>query len=144
MKIMFMLATMVAMGTLAYSQGKKEADEIRKVVTTWAQAADRQDAEAAGAQMDDNCRVVMNRLFGQTEVGTMDKNAYLEGLRAKKFGGTCRTLKFKKIHVMGTTATVILEMRSDALEFQSSLQLIQDAQGMWRIVADLPFVTKRV
>lgn len=123
------------------AQGKAESKKIQETIRQWAQAADAQNADAAGEFLDAQYRIVMNRLMGSMEVRTVDKGTYLQMLRDKKLGGDSRELKFKRITVTGTTASVQLEMTGKKLHFQSFLQLIQDADGQWKLVSDVPFVT---
>lgn len=70
---------------------------------------------------------------------TIDKAAYLQLLRDKQIGGLPRILKFKSVTVIGSDASVLLDMCS-TLDFQSFIQLIQDADGNWLLLANLPFV----
>jgi ketosteroid isomerase-like protein len=141
MKGLLLVLMMTFAGVAAtYAQGKAESKKIQAAITQWAQAADLQNAEAAGAFLDDNYLIVMNRLFGSAEVATMDKTTYLQMLREKKFGGDPRILKFKRITVTGSIASVQLEMTGSKLQFRSFIQLIQDPQGNWKLVSDVPYI----
>lgn len=141
MKVLLLILMMTLTGVaMAYAQGKTESKKIQAAITQWAQAADLQNAEVAGTFLDDRYRIVMNRLFGSADVSTMDKATYLQMLREKKFGGDPRVLKFKRITVTGSTASVQLEMTGSKLQFQSFIQLIQDAQGNWKLVSDVPYI----
>jgi hypothetical protein len=137
--ILIVMMTVAAMAT-ANGQGKAESKKIQAAIRQWAKAADAQDADAAGAFLDAQYRIVMNRLLGSTEVRTLDRGTYLQMLRDKKLGGDPRELKFKRVSVTGTIASVQLEMTGKKLQFQSFIQLIQDAEGNWKLVSDVPYV----
>jgi ketosteroid isomerase-like protein len=140
MKILTLLMMAFAGVASAHAQGKMENKKIEAAITQWAKAADLQNADAAGAFLDDKYSIVMNRLFGAPDVSTMDKATYLQMLREKKFGGDPRVLKFKRITVVGTIASVQLEMTGQKLKFSSFIQLAQDASGNWKLVSDIPYI----
>lgn len=143
MKIISMFLAMSLIGSaVAMAQDKVEAKKIRQVVTDWAKAADAQDADAVAPFLDAHFRVIMNRLFGQSEVSVVDRDAYLQMVRDKKIGGQPRALKFRRITIAGSNAAVELEMTSPILHFHSLIQLVQDASGLWRLISDLPTVRK--
>lgn len=135
-----MLMGGLLIGSTTFAQNKSATEAVKSAVRQWAAAADRQDADAAAQWMADEFRIVGNRLFGSPDVTTTDKATYLQLLRDKKLGGLPRTLKFKAVTVYGANASVTLEMQSSALRFESFIQLIQGADGNWRLVADLPHV----
>lgn len=137
--LMLMMMAFLSVATV-YAQGKAESKKIQAAITQWAQAADLQNADAAGAFLDEKYSIVMNRLFGSKDVTTMDKATYLQMLRDKKLGGDPRVLKFKRITVVGTIASVQLEMTGKKLKFDSFIQLAQDAEGNWKLVSDVPYV----
>jgi hypothetical protein len=140
--MILILMSIALFSSTAIAQGKAATEDVKEAVRQWAAAADRQDADAAAPWMSDQFRMVGNRLFGSPDVSATDKALYLELLRDKKIGGLPRTLKFKSVVVLGANAHVQLEMLSSALRFDSFIQLVQGADGKWRLLADLPHVTK--
>ena len=65
----------------------KEMKNIEKAIIGFAQAADNSDADKLATYLDDNYRIVMNRMFGSAEIATMNKVDYLENIKTKVFGG---------------------------------------------------------
>jgi Domain of unknown function (DUF4440) len=141
MKHMILILVGLALSSsTVLAQNKAETENVKEAVRQWASAGDRQDPDAAAAFMAEEFRMVGNRLFGSPDVSTTDKALYLQLLRDKKIGGLPRTVKFKAVTVLGANAAVTVQLQSSALRFDSLLQLIQGADGKWRLVADLPQV----
>jgi len=141
MKTMILFMMVFSAISSLNAQDRNEGKKIQNAIRQWAQAADAQNADAAAIHLDTHYRIVMNRLMGSPDVRTVDKETYLQMLRDKKLGGDARTLKFKRIKVVGSTASVELEMTGKKLHFQSLIQLIQDAEGNWKLVSDVPQIT---
>lgn len=118
----------------------QQADEkaIKQTITEFAQAGDAQDADKLATYLDANYRVVMNQLFGSTEVAVMPREAYLQKIRAKEFGGDSRQLTFQHIEINGNTACARVTMAGKKATFKSLLVLVKDKNNKWLIVSDVP------
>jgi ketosteroid isomerase-like protein len=137
MKKYVLLGALTFFGLLARAQSK-EVKEVKETVLAFAKAGDAQDAELLGTYLDEHYRVVMNRLFGNTELVVMTREVYLAKIRNKEFGGDTRTLVFHDIQVNGQTAVVRVRMEGSKLTLESTLLLTQDTKGKWRLVCDVP------
>lgn len=117
-----------------------EVKEIKSTIIAFAQAGDKNDADALNNYLDDNFRVVMNQLFGSTEVSILSKSIYIDKIRKKEFGGDKRKLVFDTIMLNGNTASVKVTMKGSKMTLISLINLVKDKDGNWKIVSDLPIV----
>jgi ketosteroid isomerase-like protein len=134
------LVILISVLGLNVNAQKNEMKAIRKTITAFAKAADNSDAKELANYLDDNYRIVMNRLFGSEKVSIMPRSIYLEKIRTKEFGGDKRTLEFKEVIVNGTTATAQVSFKGAKMTFVSLLMLIKNEQGDWKLVSDTPIV----
>jgi len=75
---------------MSCSAQKTEVQNVEKVIAAFSKAGDDNNAEKLATYLDDNYRIVMNRLFGSTEVSVMPKSVYLDKISSKEFGGDKR------------------------------------------------------
>ena len=119
-----------------------ETEAIEKTILQFSKAADEQSVKDLEAVLDENYRVVMNRLFGSTTATVLTKNAYLNKIRNKEFGGDKRTVNIENILINGETASVKATFKGEKMTFVSIMTLIKNADGQWLLVSDLPTVIK--
>ena len=122
-----------------YAQAS-DADKIKATVTGFAKAADMNDADKLAGYLDANYRLVLNRLFGSSEVNIMPREVYLEKIRKKEFGGDTRKVTFDDLIINGTTATVKAILKGKKATFISLITLVQNADGHWKLVSDVPMI----
>lgn len=136
------VGAMTFAGCQAQSENTKnpEMKKIEQTVHTFSQAGDSQDAEKLDDILDDNYRIVMNRLFGSSEVSVMSKSVYLDKIKIKEFGGDKREVTINEIILNNNIATAKATFKGEKSTFISNLQLIQNAEGDWKIVSDIPFI----
>ncbi|MGB3589700.1 MAG: nuclear transport factor 2 family protein [Tunicatimonas sp.] len=123
--------------------GKAQTSEVRdieKVVSAFAKAGDENDAEKLATYLDDNYRVVMNRLFGSSEVSILPRSIYLEKIKSKEFGGDERDVTVEDVVINGETASAKVTMKGIKATFVSLMVLIKDAEGDWKLVSDTPTI----
>lgn len=123
--------------------GKAQTQEMKNIETTiteFAKAGDESDAKKLASYLDDNYRVVMNRLFGSKVASVMTKPVYLEKIRTKEFGGDKRVLTIEQITLNRTTASAKVIFKGTKMTFVSLLTLIQGADGSWKLISDTPMV----
>lgn len=82
-----LISLLALFATLGGSAESSEEEAIKKVITSFVQAGDNNDANALEKTLDNNYRIVMNRLFGSDEVDIMSKDIYLEKIKSKEYGG---------------------------------------------------------
>lgn len=122
------------------AQKGNEAKAIGETILQFAQAADAQNADKLDELLDSNYRIVMNQLFGSTEVIVMDKSMYLAKINAKEFGGDKRQVKMGKMDVNGNTANVKVTFTGAKMSFASFIQLVKTREGTWKIVNEMPVI----
>lgn len=134
---MSILALFITVGCKAQSADEKA---IKETILAFSKAGDKNDAEKLASYLDDNYRVVMNRLFGSREVSTMSKEEYLEKIRTKEYGGDNRKVNVETIVLNGSTASAKVSLVGSKMTFVSILTLIQDENKDWKLVSDVPVV----
>ena len=128
------------LSVMATSAQKNEIQAIEIVISEFALAGDENNAEKLATCLDDNYRVVMNRLFGSKEVSIMSKSIYLEKIKSKEYGGDKRVLTIDNVLVNGTTASAKVIFKGKKMTFVSIITLIQDSKGNWKLISDVPIV----
>lgn len=128
--------------TLGAVHAQTEKEEVKKVITQFTQAADQQDADGVATLLHEDFRVVMNQLFGSSDVSFMNKIVYVQLIRDKKMGGDKRTIEFVSVDVVNQNASVKVLLKGKTMVFESLLHLIKTADGKWQLINDLPFATK--
>lgn len=126
--------------TTTHAQGEQEA--VKATVIKFVKAADEQDAELVATMLNKRFRVVMNRLFGDTEVNEMERDAYVQLIKDKKMGGDKRSVEFISVEVAAQNASVHVKLKGKTMVFDSFIQLVKTADGKWQLVNDLPHATK--
>lgn len=135
--ILIMLIAMI--GTMTYAQ-KNEEKSIKKVITNFAKAADNSDATKLATYLDENYRIVMNRLFGSESVSIINKTDYLAKIESKEWGGDKRKVEVLSIVVNGNTASAHVSLQGEKATFISIFTLIKNADGEWLLVSDIPII----
>jgi len=126
----------------AVSSNAQSSDEkaIKETIIAFSKTGDVNDADKLATYLDDNYRIVMNRLFGGQEVSIMPKEVYLEKIRTKEYGGDSRTVEIESMIINGSTASVKASFLGTKMTFVSILTLIKDGNSRWKIVGDMPVV----
>ncbi|WP_248724156.1 nuclear transport factor 2 family protein [Seonamhaeicola sp. ML3] len=125
---------------LCCSSQNSELENIKEVITAFAKAGDKNDSQELAMYLDDNYRIVMNRLFGSESVVIMDKSTYLKKIESKEFGGDKRQLNFENITINGSSASVKVTFKGEKMTFVAILCLIQNKEGKWKLVSDIPVI----
>lgn len=133
----------VTIGTLFTTIGSaQDLDKkaITKTIETFSKAADRNDAVKLETVLDHNYRIIMNRLFGSTDVIVMNKATYLEKIKSKEYGGDKRELSIQDIMINGNTANAKVEFKGTKMTFCSILTFIKDSKNNWKLIQDVPII----
>ena len=132
-----MLVVSTAFATNTFSQNNEVA-QISKTIQLVAEAADNSNAAELGKYLDENYRIVMNQLFGSTEISVMPKEVYLDKIEKKEFGGDERDVTIENITINGKTANAQVIFKGKKMTFRSLVTLVQDATGNWKIIQEAP------
>lgn len=125
---------------LSCSAQKSEVNNIKEVITAFSNAGDNNDSKKLATYLDDNYRIVMNRLFASESVSIMDKSTYLGKIESKEYGGDKRELTIENVIVNGTTASTKVSFKGEKTTFVSIILLIQNKEGKWKLISDAPIV----
>ena len=118
----------------------KENEKITAVINGFSAAGDINNVKKLNVFLDDNYRVVMNRLFGSKTVSVMSKEEYLEKIETKVFGGDTRVVTVEKIMVNGSTAVAKVIFKGEKATFHSLMTLLKDESGSWKLASDIPIL----
>ena len=134
--ILVIMFSMLSLGGFAQDDQKA----IESVIRSFAKAADQNDAALLGTYLDENYRIVMNRLFGSPDVSVVSKADYLAKIESKEWGGDNREVTIMQTIVNGTTASVHASLKGEKATFISLYTLIKDAEGNWKLASDTPII----
>jgi ketosteroid isomerase-like protein len=138
LKLMALLClTLLTMEANAQSS---DLSQIEATITGFTKAGDQSNSEKVSSYLDDNYRIVMNQLFGSTEVSVVPKSLYLEKIKSKEWGGDTRVITIKNVNVNGKTASAKVIQKGTKSTFVSTMVLLKDNAGNWKIVCDIPII----
>ena len=135
--ISLLLALNFSVDSFAQNQDLRS---IEQLIHTFAKAGDNNDAELLSSCLDDNYRVVMNRLFGSEELSVMPKSIYVEKIKNKEFGGDKREVEIKDVNINGNSATSTVIFKGQKAVFHSFLVMVKNKNGSWRLISDIPVI----
>lgn len=116
--------------------------QVKTAIEDFVKAGDSRNAGQLDIILNDNFRVVANRLMGSTTVSVMPKDQYLTLIREGKLGGDSRTIEILSLEVVNNNAAAHVRLKGKSMIFDTFYHLLQSPDGRWQLVQDLPFVTK--
>lgn len=132
--------SLVLASAFACNAQKQDIKDIKEVITLFSKAGDSNDAAKLANCLDDNYRIVMNRLFGSEAVSIMSREVYLEKIKTKEYGGDTRSLTFENVIVNGNTAVVKVIFTGKKMTFNSLISLVKDSKNQWKLISDVPII----
>jgi len=141
MKNVILLSLLSMIGISNLQAGSTDESAIKKVIIEFAKAGDDNNVLKLENCLDANYRVVMNQLFGSSEVAVIPRSVYLQKIKSKEWGGDDRTAAIESIVVNGKTAMAKVTLKSAKVTFVSLMTLIKDAKGNWKLVSDVPVIS---
>lgn len=111
---------------------------IQKTIELFAHAGDTQNLSEFELVLNENYQVVMNRLFGSEAIVIMSREVFLEKIKTKEFGGDKRSVEIEHIEINGSTAVAKVLLAGSKMSFRSILTLVENADGNWQIIGDMP------
>ena len=141
MKNVILLSLLSMMGISQLKAGDADESAIKKVIIEFAKAGDENNVLKLELCLDTNYRVVMNQLFGSSEVAVVPRTVYLQKIKSKEWGGDNRTATIKSIEVNGKTAMAKVIFKGEKMTFVSLMTLVKDAKGNWKLVSDVPVIS---
>jgi hypothetical protein len=140
MKTKMMIGLMSLMTGVVGRASTDDLKAIEQVIRLFAKAGDQNNADELEKYLDTNYRIVMNQLFGSAEVTVMTREVYLEKIRTKEFGGDTREVTIESITLNGKTAVAKVIFKGTKMTFVSMISLVQDQQGLWKLISDTPVI----
>ncbi len=140
MKKLVLMLFVAAQSAVSCSSQSTDEKAIMDVIAAFAKAGDKNDVASLEKCLDVNYQIVMNRLFGSTEVSIMSRETYIEKIRTKEYGGDDRKLTIENICLNGSAASAKVTFAGGKMTFVSIIVLIRDDKGMWKLVSDIPVV----
>lgn len=119
---------------------QSETEIVKVTIRNFSNAGDFNDAQTLEKYLDENYRVVMNQLFGSTEVVVMPREVYLEKIASKEFGGDSRDVKIENVLINGNTASAKVTFRGTKMTFVSIVTLVKHQNGEWKMLSDVPVI----
>ncbi len=138
MKTTFLTALLTLIFNLTFSQNKDEISAIKSTVQKFTSAGDANDTKALEMYLDDNYRIVMNGLFGNSGIVIVNREGYLEKIGSKEWGGDSRKLEFGEVIVNNSSATIKVTFKGSKTTFQSLITLVKNTDGKWKLISDVP------
>ena len=128
------LLFLMGMGLFAVAAAQTE-NEIKKVVTSYAGAGDRQDVEVIKALLHDQHRLVWND--GTKAPFILDKSGYVAKIETKEWGGDKRKVSIEAVENFdGVNATVKAILDGEKAQMRSIFSLVK-VEGEWKIIEEL-------
>jgi hypothetical protein len=127
-------------GTMA--QQKTDEMNAKQTIINFAHAADVQDDMTLELLLDDNFRLVLNQMFGNTGITVLTKQDYLAKIKAKQFGGDKREVTILNLTLSGNNAGAQAIFKGSKFTVITFIQLVKTAEGQWKIISDLPGISK--
>lgn len=113
---------------------------LSQAIEQFTLAGDEQNAAALEALLHADYRVVWNQLDKGTLIA-LDRAAYLQMIKDKKFGGDKRSVHIESIQwIDGGNALVKATLRGAKADFESLFSLVKNQKGEWLIVQDQVFM----
>ncbi len=126
--------------TTIMAQNIKEETQITVSITNFVNAADKQDEKELEILLDSNFRLSLNQMFGNTGLMFIDKQTYLNKIKAKEFGGDKRQIKLDQVIIVNNNASVKATFTGAKMTVITLLQLVKTNKGEWKILNDLPTI----
>lgn len=118
------------------------AKAIIEAVEAFVKSADQQNVAKMEKILHKDFRALLNRLFGGKDLSVTNKETYLSLLEAKKIGGDDRKVIINSIDIKGPNAYVQATFQGEKLIFNTYLLLVENEDGGWQIVNDMPVIEK--
>jgi hypothetical protein len=139
-KISTIILLLILNLTTYMAQTSNEKPAVEETIKKFAKSADERNEKKLDELLNTNFRLALNQLFGSKEVVIIDKQTYLNKIRAKEFGGDNRSVLVEDLLVFGNNAMAKATFRGDKMTIVTLLQLVRSTEGKWQIINDLPSI----
>jgi len=129
----------------AFAAGPEDDQAIRRIVQQWVDAADSQDADLMEQILHADSMQFIPHTKAPGGVMKITRDQYVDGIRAKKIGGSPRQTQIHSVELdeRGRNAIAKLELQSETMIFYQFVGLSKLAAKDWKIVSILTDVVTR-
>lgn len=120
-----------------------EFEKIKQAIIDFVKGGDNSDLELLDKVLHQEFRVTNNGFMGTSGVTIIDKEVYLDKIKAGVFGGLPRKMEILNIDQSGKIASVKLIIESLENDFISYNALVLDADHQWKIINNLAVVKSK-
>ena len=114
-----------------------EEMQMKKTIESYVKGADEQVVELVENAFHDDFQVFAH---SEGSIQVIDKNTYLELLKAKKIGGSTRQIEYLDLSVDDLVGTARVNLVGEDVTFHDHLSLIKE-EGNWKIVSNITYVS---
>lgn len=132
--------TFISMDTYSQTDTSSDYAGIEATINGFLAAGDKNDSEQIATYIDNNYRVVMNQLFGSTDIMIVSKDMYVAKIASKEWGGDTRQVTIENIQINGNTASAHVISTGSKATFISTMILVKNSDGIWKLISDIPIV----
>lgn len=143
MKHSILILMTISLFTATGFSQQNSTQKIKETIAAFVKAGDLSDDTTLSGYLDDNYRLVMNRLFGSDKITVLTKSMYLEKIKSKVFGGDNRVVTIQDIIINGNTAVAQVTLKGEKMTFISLISLVMDASSNWKLISDCPYIVKK-
>lgn len=144
MKMLSLLVLMSITLEKTFAQSEKESKKaIEEQIRHFADAVDNRNAALLETVLNENFRAVANR-FPTAEVTTvLNRETYITLLKAGKIGGEKRRVTIESIDISVYVASAKVIFESEKMKFTSYQTYILNADNVWQLVSDAPYIESK-
>lgn len=143
MKHSILILMTISLFTATGFSQQNSTQKIKETIAAFVKAGDLSDDTTLSGYLDDNYRLVMNRLFGSDQITVLTKSMYLEKIKSKVFGGDDRVVTIQDIIINGNTAVTKVILKGKKMIFSSLITLVMDDTNTWKLISDNPYIIKK-
>lgn len=112
-------------------------EQIKKIIENFVKGGDNNDITLLDKILHPNYQNIQDGHFEQTGIFVFSKEQYIDLVRAKKFGGHPRAIKYEEFTEMGNIAIARVILESEYLKFNSTIVCVFE-NGQWQIISNIP------
>lgn len=126
--------TLLVGGVALAGESDPVPNRIVMAIKAFVEAADSRDVAGIEAATHRGFRVAV--VIGQKpNVALMDRETYLQLIRARKIGGDRRTVSIRSVELRGHLAVARVRLEGEKAIFEGDLTLLKD-EGTWKVYQD--------